>query len=490
MGIEAAIKTTREVLRQNLRIPSYQRPYRWTTTNVMQLLTDIHTSMVSGKREYRIGTVICHRHVEVPKEYFDLIDGQQRLTTILLILRSFSKREEFKQSYEAFRFNGGSRAAILENNDFIKEWLEHSVTGETFFEYVLDKCKFAQIIVDDLGEAFQMFDTQNGRGKSLKPYNLLKAYHIRAMEQNPQDEKIQCDKNWEDATQYDATPSIEGDPNVDILAQLFGEQLFKTRLWCRGEPARTFGRGDIEEFKGFTIDKNHSVDYPYQNPFLLQYLTEKFYRNVLAGTIGTKSRFSTGDTEKNNPFVNINQTILNGHAFFKYIETYVELYKKMFIDLGGFHLAEFKRFFYLYCLTYSAEKNSVWGKACTNPNAFRCPSQAARRVGDTWLRESYKSLCFVLFDKFGEEVFLEYYAKLYRLVYRARVEKKRIEFESAMNDPKKLFVIIHRAKSKADLIELDKLSANLSKTLKTPDEEKDAQKRISTFPFIKTGVRA
>ena len=37
-----------------------------------------------------------------------------------------------------------------------------------------------------------MFDSQNGRGKELEAYNLLKAYHIRAMELNGQDEKIKC----------------------------------------------------------------------------------------------------------------------------------------------------------------------------------------------------------------------------------------------------------------------------------------------------------
>lgn len=45
------------------------------------------------------------------------------------------------------------------------------------------------IVVKDRSEAFQMFDSQNGRGKELEAYNLLKAYHIRAMEQNSREEK-------------------------------------------------------------------------------------------------------------------------------------------------------------------------------------------------------------------------------------------------------------------------------------------------------------
>ena len=237
---------------------------------------------------------------------------------------------------------------------------------------------------------------------------MLKAYHIRAMEQNTQEEKIQCDREWEGATQYDATPDIQNDPNVDILGQLFREQLFKSRLWCRNDDARNFTKNDIGEFKGFTIDKNHPIDFPFQNPFLLQYLTEKFYRNVLSGAIGTKTRFESGESDKANPFVNINQTIINGKAFFEYIGTYVELYKKMFIELGSYQLAEFKEFFYLHCLTYNPQK-TAWEEAKYRTDAFRDTDNLSRRTGDTYLREAYKSICFVLLDKFGEKTLLKYY---------------------------------------------------------------------------------
>ena len=39
----------------------------------------------------------------------------------------------------------------------------------------------AELKVVAFNEAFQMFESQNGRGKELEAYNLLKAYHIRAM---------------------------------------------------------------------------------------------------------------------------------------------------------------------------------------------------------------------------------------------------------------------------------------------------------------------
>ena len=461
MSIEATIKSTKQILEQNLSIPFYQRPYRWTTGNVLQLLEDIRHSKAAGKMEYRIGSAIFYRSPN-ENQQLEIVDGQQRLTTILLFTRVAGKGGKPAESTILYPTN--SVAAIRKNHQFIQDWITDTTTdnGASLADYMLENCKFMEIVVDDLSEAFQMFDTQNGRGKSLEAYNLLKAYHIRAMEQNTQAERIQCDRDWEGATQYDATPDIPNDPNVDILGQLFHEQLFKSRLWCRNDVAKDFTKDDIGEFKGFTIDKNHPIDFPFQNPFLLQYLTEKFYRNVLSGAIGTKTRFESGETDKSNPFVNISQPIINGKAFFEYVGTYVELYKNLFIALGSYQLAEFKKFFYLHCLTYNPQdSNGAWNKAKNRTNAFADTDSHSRRTGDTDLREAYKSICFVLLDKFGEKTLLKYHKLLYRLIYQVRLQNYAVKYPTAMSVPKPYFAIIQRAKSEADLLQLDKLDAEL-----------------------------
>ena len=156
--------------------------------------------------------------------------------------------------------------------------------------------------------------------------------------------------------------------------------------------------------------------------------------------------------------MNINQAIVNGRAFFEYIETYVELYKKMFIELGSYQLAEFKRFFYLHCLAYIGddceEAREAWKVASSSTDSFRHVVGVANRTGDTYLREVYKSLCFVLLDKFGEKVFMRYYKTLYRLVYFIRIKQYSVKFTTAMSEPTKYFVIIQRAKSESGLLEL------------------------------------
>jgi hypothetical protein len=55
-----------------------------------------------------------------------------------------------------------------------------------------------------------------------------------------------------------------------------------------------------------------------------------------------------GDRDNVNPFASISQTIVNGKEFFDYVETYVEMYKTLFLQMGSYQLAEFKRFYYAF----------------------------------------------------------------------------------------------------------------------------------------------
>lgn len=50
--------------------------------------------------------------------------------------------------------------------------------------------------VNEISEAFQLFDSQNTRGRALDPHDLLKAYHLRAMHNCPF-EQFNLVKRWE-----------------------------------------------------------------------------------------------------------------------------------------------------------------------------------------------------------------------------------------------------------------------------------------------------
>lgn len=66
-------------------VPDYQREYVWTDKEVTQLLEDIDEQIDAGtQREYFIGTVLVSPTEQ--KNHYELIDGQQRLTTFFLLL--------------------------------------------------------------------------------------------------------------------------------------------------------------------------------------------------------------------------------------------------------------------------------------------------------------------------------------------------------------------------------------------------------------------
>src|SRR5258706_14467837 len=81
-------------------VPDYQREYVWTDKEVQQLLDDISEQVDAGsKHEYFVGTVLVSPTAE--KNHYEVIDGQQRLTTFFLLLcalRHFFRGEPQSQT--------------------------------------------------------------------------------------------------------------------------------------------------------------------------------------------------------------------------------------------------------------------------------------------------------------------------------------------------------------------------------------------------------
>lgn len=436
INITPSVLTTKELFSNSLTIPIYQRPYVWTTENVEQLLSDIKKSMEKGQEGYRIGSIILHEDT--------IVDGQQRISTIAIIRKVLKESYGFANQDKCdLKYNHtDSFRHLRENYGFIKSWISKLTAPNAFAEYLDKCCEYVVLRItgkDGLSTAFKLFDSQNGRGKPLEAYNLLKAYHLRAMEGASDEEKIKCDRQWEQATRFSKSPRET--ITYDILKHLFDEQLYRSRVWARNKDAWGFSKKQIGEFKGMYINKSNGPKYPFQNRQMLQYMTDKFYNAFLIDTMQVSSRFKGDDNAGINPFTSISQPIVNGKDFFEYIRTYAEIYKKMFIELDSFQLKEFKEFYKAYCLGYEGH----W------------------RTGDNYVREMYKSITLYLFDKFGEDVLNRYYKILYLLCYYLRRSNSRVFYQTVAKYPQNLFSIISNAKSEYDLKILDsKLQLSVS----------------------------
>lgn len=96
------LKTINELLNSNFFIPSYQRGYRWSEKQVKALLTDIWDFQKKERKKdefYCLQPVVVTLNQSSETQQWELIDGQQRLTTIYIILSYFNKRftEEFRK---------------------------------------------------------------------------------------------------------------------------------------------------------------------------------------------------------------------------------------------------------------------------------------------------------------------------------------------------------------------------------------------------------
>ena len=191
---KAKILKIDDVLKLNLRIPDYQRPYKWTIKHVQQLLDDLLTHFRNQKQVYRIGTVVIHKDNE---EKLYIVDGQQRLITLSLLLYSLgSEKRLLKQSLT----HSISKNNIINNYNFIENY--YISDKEAFKNYLLEICEMVYVELDDLDEAFQFFDSQNSRGKPLESYDLLKAYHLREMKDKPKEIVHHCVERWEKSALY------------------------------------------------------------------------------------------------------------------------------------------------------------------------------------------------------------------------------------------------------------------------------------------------
>lgn len=283
----------------SIKIPEYQRPYKWTARNANQLLDDIESAMNDNKEVYRVGTLILH-HDEKDGSY-NIVDGQQRTITFSLLLKCVSHAEipflHQKLSNSSFNIHNviNNYRALQRRIDKIED--EKDV--HTLSVYIMEQCEMIVVITDDLSEAFQFFDSQNARGKALYPHDLLKAYHLREMSDVDAYETEQIVRTWENMNQRK-------------LSVLFSEYLYRLKEWIKGNRAYELNEHNIDLFKGITARDNHPYAQFYKGAFA--YATETNHSYI---------PFVTG-MQKLSPF-QINAPIIAGKAFFEYTKHYFDI---------------------------------------------------------------------------------------------------------------------------------------------------------------------
>ena len=242
----AEIKSVRELLKMDLDIPDYQRPYKWDSRNIVDLLNDIGNAIDDAAKygstfKYRIGTIILHKN---NKNMLDIVDGQQRIISLVLLLKYLEP--SFTCSILNRNFTDKvSQANIHKNYLFIKEWFSLKNEFKSKYDEAFDDVLEVVIVsVDKVPEAFQLFDSQNTRGKELDPHDLLKAYHLREMKKYPYEMEHAVIK-WEEKSTKD-------------IRELFNLYLFPIWNWSRNIKSKPFTAKEIDTYKGITESSSYT----------------------------------------------------------------------------------------------------------------------------------------------------------------------------------------------------------------------------------------
>lgn len=155
--IENKFQEIKQLENKDFLIPSYQRGYRWDNKEVKELLEDINEFMLDKKNNgfYCLQPIV----VKEDKSKYRIIDGQQRLTTIFLIIKYLKDKSYFKIEYEtrakSFNFldeikNKADNSA--DNIDFyyflkaykcIKDFFENNqnIDRDKFYDTLINNCK-------------------------------------------------------------------------------------------------------------------------------------------------------------------------------------------------------------------------------------------------------------------------------------------------------------------------------------------------------------
>lgn len=284
----------------NLKVPDYQRPYKWTAKNAIQLLDDIITAKNENKETYRVGTLILHHE---NNSVYNIVDGQQRTITFSLLLKALGATS-IKFLQESLSTNPNNKANIPNNYRILQRRIENISNDkekEDLLNYITEQCELIVVITEDISEAFQFFDSQNARGKKLYPHDLLKAYHLREMRALEVAETEKVVKVWEDLPQNE-------------LSILFSDYLYRIKEWTKGNKAQELNEHNIYKFKGINQTDNFPYAQFYKGGFAYAEMVNHSAMPFVSGMRNLKS-------------FQLDTPIVAGKPFFEYAKHYFEILK-------------------------------------------------------------------------------------------------------------------------------------------------------------------
>lgn len=197
-------------------VPIYQRNYAWEKEEITTLIQDTYDAYISslGKKDlpiYFIGTLVTFHKGE---NVYEVIDGQQRLTTINLILHALNVSVGNKLAYTARKKSNDTILSIprfeIDEKDtgivngfkYAKNAIEEIVPDEKdlekFKKFFREKVHIIHYQVPKDIDLNHYFEIMNSRGEQLEKHEIIKARLLNALKD--QEEKSKFNAIWENCS--------------------------------------------------------------------------------------------------------------------------------------------------------------------------------------------------------------------------------------------------------------------------------------------------
>ncbi|MGJ0362191.1 DUF262 domain-containing protein [Aliarcobacter cryaerophilus] len=427
--------TIEELFEKNLKVPRYQRPYSWQEEQVIDLIEDLSFAFSAKKDKYLIGNMIFHQ--EEAKEEINIVDGQQRITTLALILKVINE-ESCKIEFLREELNSLSYKSIVENYKLIQSRFQNYKDHVEFSRFINEKVIITYIKANTLDEAFMLFDSQNTRGKPLDRKDLLKVHHIRFI--NSYEKQKTVAENWEQITKK-CSEENKFD-NVDFVLNNLAFIRKAIRQELIGEDLVY-----VDVFKEFIAEGEITILNNYNQPPIFENFDFNLNSreiSLISKSFDLKGFLKIGNGLEFLPF-EIIQSIEGGERFFWFVLKYVELIKNLKSKKTLFN-----------------QLDGISGN------------------GNLFLKKIYQSILILFVDKFGLDDFDEFAIKVFILLLNFR-QKEQVRKEGVVK-------FEWEKEKKLDLYKLIFLKFSSKSVIKEID--KYIEYFISNIEELKTGTKA
>ncbi|GAA7705811.1 DUF262 domain-containing protein [Helicobacter pylori] len=238
-SIEGKAYQLRDILATELsayyQIPTYQRPYQWTEENCEKLLDDLLSSYECYKEsDYFCGSLVLiaiSKDSETNATTYDIVDGQQRLSTFILLAKvlatlflerlteeskdylqeslngrygkkdrlnfnaiGFNSKKDFQYALTSFNDApvGNNKNNYLKNAICLKNYLRKKEIADIndFIEWLYFKVVFITITCSDADKALRIFNVLNARGLALSATDIFKGELLKHTKEHEQEEFV------------------------------------------------------------------------------------------------------------------------------------------------------------------------------------------------------------------------------------------------------------------------------------------------------------